>query len=46
MQQQSSRGANIKEFMKELFNEKVKKTLSHELYDIYHIKILRVNNSI
>ena len=31
--------------MKELFNEKVKETLRHELYDIDHIKINRVNNS-
>lgn len=32
--------------MKELFNEKVKKTLRHRLYDIDHIKMNCVNNSI
>ena len=31
--------------MKELFNEKVKKTLRHELYDMDHIKIIRIKNS-
>ena len=32
--------------MKELFNEKVKKTLRHRLYDIDHNKMNCVNNSI